>query len=91
MTFWITGLKEQLSKAKENAEQYKIIAETVEKNLREQNEAMEQFKETTEAKLNEAIEGMCVKFTLQKLILSFELHRPDKCFQTPFTANSLFN
>ena len=80
-----------MSKAKGNAEQYKIIAETVEKNLREQNEAMEQFKETNEAKLNEAIEGMCIKFTLQKFILALELHLPDKCFQTPFTVNSLLN
>ena len=53
----LKGLKEQLNKAKANAEQYKIIADTVEKNLREQNEVMEQFKETTEAKLAEAIEG----------------------------------
>ena len=60
----ITGLKEQLNKAKGNAEQYKIIAETVEKNLREQNETMEQFKETTEAKLNEAVESMCMELTL---------------------------
>ena len=63
----ITGLKEQLNKAKGNAEQYKIIAETVEKNLREQNETMEQFKETTEAKLNEAVEG--------------NVHGVDTCFR----------
>ena len=54
-------MKEQLNKTKANAEQYKIIAETVEENLREQNKTMEQFKETTEAKLKEATEGMILQ------------------------------
>ncbi len=51
------GLKEQLNKAKSNVEQYKSIADSVEKNLKEQNEAMEKFKQSTEEKLKEATEG----------------------------------
>ncbi len=54
------GLKEQLNKAKSNVEQYKSIADSVEKNLKEQNEAMEKFKQSTEEKLKEATEGKIV-------------------------------
>ncbi len=46
-----------MNKAKESVDQYKTIADSVEKKMQEQNEVTEKFKQATEAKLKEATEG----------------------------------
>lgn len=47
----------QLTQAEQHATQYKSIADSVERSLREQTEASEQFKQTLEARVAETLLG----------------------------------
>jgi len=50
-------LQGQLTQAEQHATQYKSIADSVEASLREQTEASEQFRQTLEARITEAVQG----------------------------------
>ncbi|XP_064604367.1 nucleoprotein TPR-like [Liolophura sinensis] len=70
----IRALRSQVQKANEHAAQYKEIADSVEKGLKEQNEVSKQFKDSLENKLKEIEEQ---KAKLDEQILNFDKERQD--------------
>jgi len=58
----VVDLQGQLTQAEQHAAQYKSIADSVERSLREQTEASEQFRQTLEARVTETLLGTNLSF-----------------------------
>lgn len=50
-------LQEKLDQSRKHSEQFKSIADSLERSLKDQNESSEQFRQSLESQLHEVLEG----------------------------------